>query len=125
MATSPNEDADTYPTPEHGWVCFHCGEAFTGDFAGAQEARQHFGALPDAIPGCRLRMRAGEKSLLRRIRWLEVQLSTLRNRVASEDTDKDREMYSMSADHARALIREEQKGYERGVRDARATGDSP
>lgn len=118
------DDADTYPTPEHGWVCFHCGEAFPGTFAGGRMAAQHFGSHTDAIPGCRLRMRAGEKSLLRRIRWLEEQLCTLRNRVISEDTDKDREMHAMTADHARALMREEEKGYERGMRDARCEAQS-
>lgn len=117
--TPSTDEADTYPTPKHGWVCFHCGEAFPGNFAGSRAAREHFGALPDAIPGCRLRMRAGEKSLLRRIRWLEGELSELRARVAAEDTDKDRTLYAMAADHSQALIREEEKGYARGVADVR------
>jgi hypothetical protein len=86
--------------------------------AGQKAAEQHFGAAVDAIPGCRLRMRKGEHSLLRRIRWLEGELRELRDRVASEDTEKDREMHAMAANHARALIREEEKGYARGVRDA-------
>jgi len=113
-------DGDTYPTPAHGWVCFHCGEAFPGTFAGARAAGEHFGAHPEALPGCRQRMRAGERSLLRRIRWLERELCELRARVSAEDTDKDRELYAMRADHAQALIREEEKGYARGVAEARA-----
>lgn len=116
--TDEEVEAATYLTPEHGWVCFHCGESFPGNLAGRRAAREHFGASIDAIPGCRLRMRADEKSLLRRIRWLEGELSELRARVAAEDTDKDREFYAMRADHAQALIQEEEKGYERGVRDA-------
>jgi hypothetical protein len=110
---------DTYPTPDHGWVCFHCGESFPGTFAGQRAAAEHFGALPEAIPGCRLRMRKGERSLLRWIRWLERELRELRARVAAEDTDKDRQFYAMEADHRQALIREEEKGYAAGVRDAR------
>lgn len=113
----PNDD--TYPAPFHGWVCFHCGEHFPGNLAGQKAAEQHFGAAVDAIPGCRLRMRKGEHSLLRRIRWLEGELRGLRDRVLAEDTDKDRELYAMAANHAQALIREEEKGYERGMRDAR------
>lgn len=101
-----------------GWTCFHCGENFPGNLAGQKAAQQHFGAAVDAIPGCRLRMRKGEHSLLRRIRWLEKELGDLRARVQSEDTDKDREMYAMQASHAQALIREEEKGYARGLYDA-------
>lgn len=103
----------------HGWTCFHCGDHFPGNLAGQKAAEQHFGAAIDAIPGCRLRMRKGEHSLLRRIRWLEHELRELRARVSSEDTDKDREMYAMTVKHAQALISEEEKGYARGVRDAR------
>lgn len=104
---------------EHGWVCYHCGEHFPGTFAGQRAAQEHFGAPPDGIPGCRLRMRTGEKSLLRRIRWLERQLSELRVRVVCEDTEKDREIQTMVALHTQALRAEEEKGYARGVKDAR------
>jgi hypothetical protein len=113
-------DGETYPTPEHGWVCFHCGEHFAPTLAGWRAAADHFGeGFTDSIPACRLRMRKGELSLLRRIRWLERQLRELQMRVAQEDTDKDRELYAMASDHRRALIREEEKGYARGVVDAR------
>ena len=66
-----------------------------------------------------MKLEAGERSLLRRIRLLEGELSELRSRVAAEDTDKDRRLYAMKADHARALIREEENGYARGLGDAR------
>jgi hypothetical protein len=115
----PVAEADTYQTPEHGWVCFHCGEHFPGNFAGARAAQEHFGAPPDGIPGCRLRMRAGEKSLLRRIRWLERQLRELRAQVVCEDTEKDRELRAMAGAHALALREAEETGYTRGVRDMR------
>lgn len=112
-------DTDTYPTPEHGWVCFHCGESFPGNLAGSRDAHLHFGGSVDAIPGCRLRMRAGEKSLLRRVRWLEREVEKLRSSIANEDTQKDREFYAMIAKHREELIREEEKGYAKGVADAR------
>lgn len=40
----------TYPAPQHGWTCFHCGETFTryGD------AMLHFGRYPSATPACQL-----------------------------------------------------------------------
>jgi len=38
----------------------------------------------------------------------------------AEDTELCRAMYSMAADHAEALIREEEKGYARGLADAKA-----
>jgi hypothetical protein len=112
-------DPDTYTTGGIGWVCFHCGEHFPGTFQGQRDAADHFGApYIDSIPACRLRMRAGEKSLLRRIRWLEHQLRELTTRVGEEDTDKDRQIMRMQCEHGQALIREEEKGYARGLRDA-------
>lgn len=42
------EFTDTYPTPEGGWVCFHCGQRFYHQAA----ARRHFGATPDEITRC-------------------------------------------------------------------------
>ena len=125
LMSQPKPDSDgTYSTPEHGWVCFFCGDHFPGDLAGLRAAQKHFGAPPDAIPGCRLRMRAGEKSLLRRIRWLEGQLRRWRDRILDEDTDADRAMRAMAANHAVALIREEEKGYARGLADGRAMVES-
>lgn len=115
--------SDVYHTQSEGWTCFHCGEQFAGNLAGQRAAQQHFGATVDAIPGCRLRMRKGEHSLLRRIRWLErraLELQVVIDRYRAEDSDKDREFYALQATHAQALIREEKKGYEKGMRDARA-----
>lgn len=114
-------EPDTYTTGGIGWVCFHCSEHFPATLQGQRDAADHFGAgYIDAIPGCRLRMRAGEKSLLRRIRWLERQLRELTTRVGEEDTDKDRQIMTMQCEHGQALIREEEKGYARGLRDGRS-----
>ena len=49
-------EGDTYPTPAHGWTCFHCGEHFEPTFAGQQAARFHFGFTIDAEPGCQLKL---------------------------------------------------------------------
>lgn len=114
-SVSTTDDAEFYPTPADGWTCFHCGDHFPGNLAGQKAAQQHFGESVDAIPGCRLRMRKGEHSLLRRIRWLERRLRSYQ----AEDSEMDRAMHAMVADHAQAIISEEEKGYARGVRDAR------
>jgi hypothetical protein len=51
------EAAETYQQPAHGWTCFHCGETFHTPGAAAQ----HFGARPDARPGCLVRVQVGEE----------------------------------------------------------------
>jgi hypothetical protein len=106
---------DTYLRPKHGWTCFHCGETFT-TLGGA---RDHFGADPTKEPGCMIRVQLGdERGLLMALREAEAELE----RYRAEDSDKDREFHGMQADHARALIREEQKGYDRGLRDGQQLG---
>lgn len=101
----------TYPMPRHGWTCFHCGETFTTPGA----ARDHFGADSLAEPGCRIK--AGEElGLLMALRKAEAELE----RYRAEDSDKDRQMAAMAADYGQALQREEEKGYERGLRDGAA-----
>lgn len=61
---------DTYPTPPHGWTCFHCGITFEPTMAGQRMAQQHFGARPSMLPLCKDRDDAYE-SLLRRCRRAE------------------------------------------------------
>jgi hypothetical protein len=64
----------TYTTPEHGWTCFHCGETFTT----VGGARDHFGAKPDAMPGCMIRVQLGdERGLLMALRRDEARLEAL------------------------------------------------
>lgn len=95
------------------WRCFHCGEGFTK----AQErwAREHFGADQDSLPVCQMRL-PGEHHLLTILRKQESELNAYR----AEETDLWRSLYAMSADHAAALRREEERGYEKGVADGRA-----
>jgi hypothetical protein len=100
------------------WRCFHCGEGFTR----AQErwAREHFGRDEGAEPVCLIRS-AGESALLSALREAEDELASYR----AEDSAVMRAMWAMQSDHRQALIREEEKGYERGLRDARALTPSP
>lgn len=97
------------------WRCFHCGDGFTK----AQErwAREHFGATELETPVCLIRT-AGEGALLTALRNAQDEL----DRYHAEDTDLIRAMYAMRSDHAQALIREEERGYNKGVTDARAEG---
>lgn len=94
------------------WRCFHCGDVFTK----SQErwAREHFGLTGDATPVCLIRT-AGESALLSALRDAEEELIGHR----AEDTKILRAMWSMRADHAQALRREEELGYARGLDDGR------
>ncbi len=94
------------------WRCFHCDELFTNP----KHARAHFGVDEGTPPGCVAVLRHGESHLLARIRDLTEQLS----RYYSEDSDLMRWSQGREADHRAALIREEERGYERGCRDMRA-----
>lgn len=106
MSTLPAEE-QANPGFVHGWVCFHCWEHFPPTFAGQQAARHHFGDGPTEDPACRINAR--------QFRAMQDQLARYRN----EDTDLHREISRMQVDHATALRREEEKGYARGIEDAR------
>jgi hypothetical protein len=86
------------------WRCFHCDETFTD----AEQATLHFGRTQMSEPACQVSPE--------RLRELEAQLDRYRH----EDTDLHREIYGLHAKHHTALQREEEKGYARGLADARA-----
>ena len=92
------------------WRCFHCNEGFTVDQE--KHARDHFGRDCTAEPVCLIRT-AGETALLSALREAEDSLQEYR----AEDQKILRSMWSMQSDHGQALIREEEKGYNKGVRD--------
>ena len=94
------------------WRCFHCDETFTK----AQErwAREHFGTNEDALPVCQMRI-PGEHHLLTALRNAQDELA----RYRCEDADLMRALYAQAADHASALRREEERGYEKGLADGR------
>lgn len=74
-----------------GWECFHCGELFTT--VGA--ARDHFGATPDATPGCLLKIQFGdERGWLMELRRLETEVATLRHERMAEETEADKKIRS-------------------------------
>lgn len=95
------------------WRCFHCDATFTR--AQERHARDHFGADESALPVCQLRL-PGEHHLLNILRKQEDELRAF----YAEDTELWRAIHSMAADHAQALRREEERGYAKGVSDARA-----
>jgi hypothetical protein len=89
------------------WRCFHCDEVFIRPACAAE----HFGRDEGKTPACLLKSYEGH--LVTYIRELENQLEQYR----SEDSHVMRSIYSMEADHCQALIRAEEVGYDKGVRD--------
>lgn len=89
------------------WRCFHCDELFFS----RKLAAEHFGANDYETPACRLASHEGH--LVTYIRKLEEELG----RYRAEDSDVLRSIFSMEADHRQALIRAEEIGYGKGVRD--------
>ncbi len=84
----PNEpgDPEFNNRPPHGWTCFHCGETFT-TIGGAQD---HFGADPDSVPGCILKVQfGGERGMLQTMRRIEVGLTILRAVLNEENWNID------------------------------------
>ncbi len=61
-------DGDTYPFPEHGWTCFHCGATFHT----IGQAEAHFGKTPEETPVCKLKVElGGERGLIWALRKAE------------------------------------------------------
>lgn len=92
-----------------GWRCFHCDEYFTDK----KLAAEHFGSEIED-PACKLN--ALEGGILGLLRGAEAELSTYRR----EDNATSRAFYALGAEHTTALMREEEKGYARGLADGRA-----
>jgi hypothetical protein len=97
------------------WRCFHCDEVFTTEV----DARNHFGRDEGCETACLIKG-AGEFALLQALRNAEDEITRFRN----EDSDVIRSMWAMQADHSTALRREEEKGYARGLKDARVEAAS-
>jgi hypothetical protein len=83
------------------WRCFHCDEVFTD----REEASLHFGNDCMSDAGCQISLSA--------VREMEQRLA----RYRVEDSDTDRAMYRMQAEHTVELRRAEEKGYRRGLVD--------
>lgn len=98
------------------WRCFHCDEVFTDPKAAAN----HFGV--DHVGNETLcQMAQVDGGIARVIADLAEELQ----RYRSEDNASYREFYALGADHSQALIREEQKGYDRGLADGRTASGTP
>jgi hypothetical protein len=98
------------PGGPHPWRCFHCDEVFND----AGKARKHFGDDITSEPACKI---AGfEGGLVAYIRDLERQLETYR----AELDPITMAWSAREADHQRRVKDAEQKGYDAGLRDARA-----
>ena len=95
--------------PAQSWRCFHCGDVFTTPSAAAG----HFGIDQLQEPGCVAVLRHGESHLLDRIRELEQQL----REYEDGSTKMQRWAQAKFASHGEALVREEEKGFARGVAD--------
>lgn len=87
------------------WRCFHCDATFTLDDRNA--AAEHFGDTLYTTPMCQV----GPGTF----REMERELTRYRN----EDSDMHRLLHSRESDHQLALRREEEKGYARGLADAK------
>lgn len=96
------------------WRCFHCDAVFRS----AYQAGLHFGFDEAATCACVL---PHEQHLVEHIRDLEKQLDGYR----SEDSRIMRSIMTLEADHRQALIRAEEDGYGKGVRDMKANGIRP
>lgn len=98
------------------WRCFHCGEEFTQ--AQQKHAAEHFGADEFETPVCKMRV-PGENSLLSALRSAQAELRTYRFREfeSKEAEQLMRVIEEQSAHFAEKLLREEEKGYARGLRD--------
>jgi len=78
LTMSAEEQPDTYPQPEDGWVCFHCGERFKK--VGAAE--DHFGARPGDGLACRIKA-GDERGLVMDLRKAQKRTHELRDKVDS------------------------------------------
>ncbi|MBW7966765.1 hypothetical protein [Bradyrhizobium sp. BR 10261] len=91
------------------WRCFFCDEVFTDPKAAAN----HFGCdHPGNEPLCKLAQVDGG------IAKVIADLAETLHGFQTEDNASFREFYALGADHRAALIKEEQKGYDRGLADA-------
>lgn len=85
------------------WRCFHCDESFNDE----SSAALHFGTRISHDPACTIDVA--------KYREMEKRMESYNE----EDAEIHRTMYAMQGRHREALIREEEKGYARGLADAK------
>lgn len=100
------------------WRCYFCDEVFTTPGAAAD----HFGASLMDKPGCLIDFQVATeeggkpergRGLLMALRKSQLELDAYRH----EDTELHRYVHRLQCEHRTALMREEEKGYARGLRD--------
>jgi hypothetical protein len=87
----------------NAWRCFHCDEVFTD----RDSAAEHFGKSERHQPACQID--------IAEYRAMEARMEDYNN----EDSEMHRQYWRMASDHQIALRREEEKGYAKGLADAR------
>lgn len=109
-AAAPPRAAPTVVEPAtETWRCFHCNEVFTT----VVDAAFHFGYADLEKPACLVDARE--------LRKMELEL----RRHREEDTDLHRQIHGMEARHRTALMRAEEDGYAKGLRDAATSPRAP
>lgn len=99
---SPEQQPANPPTETpKDWRCYHCDEVFKDKVS----AGQHFGPYECSTPACQIDTD--------HLRQLESQLSKYRE----EDTDLHREIHRLQSEHHSALMRAEESGYAKGLKD--------
>lgn len=96
-------DGGYLPAERDEWRCFHCDERFHD----TASATKHFGSHEYHQPACLIDVD--------QVRAQEAELA----RYREEDSDKDRAMARLRSGFATELLREEERGYARGLADAR------
>lgn len=114
-ASPPTEAGDMITPPEHGWDCFHCGEHFPNTFGGQRDARNHFGATPDAEPACLLVRK--DKTMLMLVRELQARETELLGSLHEETGDAVKALRRRESQYAEEVRQAEETGYARGLRD--------
>jgi len=84
------------------WTCFHCGEVC----ADAEAARLHFGSSQHQQPGCQIDLAEYRR------------MEEVNRRHCEEDTELHRALHRMECEHRTALVRAEEAGYAKELRDA-------
>ena len=95
--------------PATTWRCYHCNEVCTD----RESAGEHFGRNEYSEPICKIDAA--------RYREMEEQI----RRANEEDSETDRKMYALQAKHRSELRSEEERGYARGLHDAKAHPPAP
>lgn len=75
-------DGRSYPMPQNGWTCFHCGETFTT----WGSAEDHFGETQCSTPACQIKL-GDERGLVMELRKFEKQANEQLERALDAERD--------------------------------------